>query len=125
MRNYVILLVMSRIPSKDKAELGELLAEWYRHFGKVAPRRRYLDDDESGSGTGGAKPPWENHPLFMDLPIGAPSDLAFILAADERTMDEAENRVNEACPELKMQLQNTLKQKYDYQYQRKMTLQPY
>lgn len=116
---------MSRIPIKYKAQLGEELAAYFRQFGNVAPRRAYHDDDESGTGGGTAKPPWESHPLFMDLPIGAPSDLASILVADERTMEAAEKRENECSPELKMQLTNALKQKYEYQIQHRMAPQPY
>lgn len=117
---------MSRIATKDKAALGELLAKWYRHFGKVAPRRAYHDDDESGgSGVAGAEPPWESHPFFMDMPIGAPSDLASILVADSRTMDAAEQRLDQSCPELKMQLENALKQKYEYQRKLKIAPTPY
>lgn len=116
---------MARIPTIYKAQLGEALAAWYRHFGTVLPRRAYHDDDESGSGTGGAKPPWESHPLFAEIPIGAPSDLASILTADDRTMDNAEKRLDEACPELKLQLELSLKQKQEYRYQQKIAPIPY
>lgn len=116
---------MPRIPTKQKAALGESLVAYFRQFGTVAPRRAYHDEDESGTGTGSAKPPWEAHPMFLETPIGAPSDLASILVADERTVENAENRMNEACPELRMQLEYSLKQKEEYRLQQKIAPTPY
>jgi hypothetical protein len=115
-----------RYSSIDKAELGELLASWYRNFGKVAPRRGYHDDDDSGSGEGGAKPPWENHPLFADTPIGAPSDLASVLVADKRTLAEAEERKNEACDELKnnLAMRMTNEERLENRYRNTIKPQP-
>jgi len=106
---------MPRLTKQQKTDLGETIGAWYRNFGKVNPRRAYHDDEESGTGAAGAVPPWEAHPLFMDMPIGASSDLASILVNDERTLDLAEEREKEACPELKNQLNLAMKQRLAYQ----------
>jgi hypothetical protein len=102
-----------RIPAILKAELGEYLATWYRKFGKVAPRRAYHEDDEGGSGTAAAdvKPPFEGHPLLNDVPIGAPSDLASIIVADSRTLEEADKRSDELTEQLQNRLELALGQK--------------
>ncbi len=88
-------------------ELGELLANWYRHFGKVAPRRPYREDDEGG-GAGAAQLLFEEHPLLAEQPTGAASDLTFITSDNKYSMGEAEKRVDEACPQLTKQLANVL-----------------
>jgi hypothetical protein len=100
---------MSRIAINLKKELGEELAKWYRNFGKVKPRRAYHEDDDRG--TGRSELVFEGHPLLADLPLGAPSDLASILVADERTLAEAEKRLDESCPQLKKSLELQLGQK--------------
>lgn len=114
-----------RIPAKLKAELGEFLAEWYRHFGRVAPRRKYHEDDEGdGSGTGSAKPWFEGHSYLNEMHIGAPSDLAAVIVADSRTLDEADQRSNEMTEELQnklaLSLGQTKQKKFLYQYHSKL-----
>lgn len=95
---------MSKIPIKFKKELGELLAEWYRHFGKVNPRRAYHEDDDEG-GSGESKLVFDGHPLFDQLPIGAPSDLSSIIINNQRMLDEADKRADEATPEIQDRLE--------------------
>lgn len=116
-----------RIPAKLKAQLGEYLAEWYRHFGKVAPRRAYHEDDESGGAAAEVKPPFESHPFLNEMPIGASSDLASVLVADSRTLDEAYKRSDELAEELQNRLTLALGQKKQKQfsYQQHMKLQPF
>lgn len=96
---------MQKIPVEQKIELGELLAQGHAKFGKVWPRRPYRDDDEGGSG--GSKLVFEEHPLLANRPIGAPSDLTFDVIANNRALEEAENRGDE----LSEQLQNKLEKK--------------
>ena len=96
-----------RIPAKFKAQLGELLADWYRHFGKVAPRRPYHEDDDSGSGPPSNKM-FEDHPFLAEMPIGASSDLSSVIIEDERTLNEAKNRSEEMTLELQHKLDLTL-----------------
>jgi hypothetical protein len=103
---------MPNIPTKLKIELSELLLQWYRQFGKVAPRRPYYDEEGDDSGAGGAELLFESHPLFADLPIGAPSDLDFIIQTNNQNIAEADKRADEACPELKYQIELALAQKY-------------
>ncbi|MBU0743935.1 MAG: hypothetical protein KKE11_00985 [Gammaproteobacteria bacterium] len=98
------------IPAKLKAQLGECLAEWYRHFGKVAPRRAYHEDDESG-GEGTAKPVFDGHPYLNEMPLGASSDLSSIIVNDSRTLDEANKRSDELTLDLQNKLDLALGQK--------------
>lgn len=113
-----------RIPAKYKAQLGELLADWYRHFGKVAPRRAYHEDDE-GTGTGApASKMFEDHPFLAEIPIGAPSDLASILTEDARTLDEANDRKDELTNELKNKLDLTLGNKLRHRHQYHLDVKP-
>jgi hypothetical protein len=117
-----------RIPAKLKAELGEYLAEWYRRFGKVAPRRAYHEDDEGGgSGDASAKPIFEGHPFLEEVPIGAPSDLASTIVADSRTLDEADKRSDEMVEELQNKLALELGQKKQkkFLYQQQTRPQPF
>ncbi|EKD46024.1 MAG: hypothetical protein ACD_69C00043G0002 [uncultured bacterium] len=115
-----------RIPAKLKAQLGEYLAEWYRHFGKVAPRRAYHEDDEGKGGDTSAKPMFfEGHPLLSEMPIGASSDLASILVSDERTLDEADKRSDELTEELQNKLALELGQKQQKRYTYQIKPQPF
>ena len=94
--------------TKDqKTKLGELIAKGHRKFGKVAPRKPYLDDDESG-GTGEAQLLFEQHPLLAQQPIGASSDLTAIISDNNASLDEAEKRSDEATPQLKKALEMKL-----------------
>lgn len=103
-----------RIPATYKVELGKFLAKWYRHFGKVAPRRAYHEDDEGSAGAPASKM-FEDHPFLAEMPIGAPSDLASTIIEDTRTLDEADERKDELKNELQnkltMRLGNKLEQK--------------
>ena len=104
-----------RIPATYKVELGDFLANWYRNFGKVAPRRAYHEDDEGSAGAPASKM-FEEHPFLAQMPIGAPSDLASTIVEDTRTLDEANERKDELKNELQnkltMQLENKLEKKY-------------
>jgi hypothetical protein len=117
-----------RIPAKLKAELGEYLAQWYRQYGKVAPRRPYHEDDDRGSSGAAtnAPPLFEGHPLFNEMPLGASSDLATILVDDKRTLEEADKRTDELTEELQNKLALALSQKkqknFLYQQYMKPTL---
>ena len=116
-----------RIPAKLKAELGECLATWYRHYGKVAPRRAYHEDEEGG-GEGAATPKpslFEEHPWLSEIPIGAPSDLASILVSDNRTIDEANKRKDEMTDELQNRLELELGQKKQKQLSYQTKPQPF
>lgn len=105
-----------RIPAVYKATLGENLAKWYRKFGKVAARRPYHEDEE-GTGEGAPQAsPFEGHPYLMEVPIGAPSDLASILIADERTLEEADKRTDELTNELQNRLAMQLGKKYKKEF---------
>jgi hypothetical protein len=113
-----------RIPAIYKSQLGEALAAWYRHFGKVAPRRPYHeDDDKTGTGTATNKM-FEDHPFFAELPIGAPSDLSSIIIEDDRTIDETNNRKDELVNDLKNKLDLKLGNKLQNQYQYKFNPKP-
>lgn len=95
------------IPAKRKKELGDLLAKWYRNFGKVSPRRPYLDEDEDG-GEGAPSLVFEAHPLLAEQPIGASSDLTYVTADNQYSVEEAEKRSDEASPQLTRQLDYAL-----------------
>jgi len=112
-----------RIPAKLKAELGECLATWYRKFGKVAPRRPYNEDEESGDGAP-AKPVFEGHPFLNEMPIGAPSDLSSIITNDKRTLDEANKRSDELTLQAQNKLTLALGQKYKMKYSYKTAPAP-
>lgn len=112
-----------RIPAKLKAQLGECLAQWYRHFGKVAPRRTYHEDDEA-TGGGAANKMFEEHPFLMDMPIGAPSDLSSVIVEDDRTLDEVNDRKEELTNELKNKLDMTLSQKLQDQKRYTQQIKP-
>ncbi|OGT05898.1 MAG: hypothetical protein A2X78_00695 [Gammaproteobacteria bacterium GWE2_37_16] len=101
---------MAAIPKKYLKELGDLLADGHRRFGKVAPRKPYKEDEEDG-GTGSAQLLFEEHPLLSSMPIGAPSDLTFLTNNNQFSQDKAEERVEQATPELKKQLEATLEKK--------------
>jgi len=107
-----------RIPATYKAELGEFLANWYRHFGKVAPRRAYHEDDEGSVGAPTSKM-FEEHPFLSQMPIGAPSDLASTIVEDARTLDEVDERKDELKNELQYKLaaklENKLEKKYSHE----------
>lgn len=103
---------MATIPKKYLKELGDLLADGHRRFGKVAPRKPYKEDEDDG-GTGAAQLLFEEHPLLSSMPIGAPSDLTFLTNNNQFSQDKAEERVEQATPELKKQLELTLGQQLD------------
>ncbi|MBN2689226.1 MAG: hypothetical protein JXR42_01280 [Gammaproteobacteria bacterium] len=98
---------MGKLKAKDKALLSMLLGEGHAKFGVVTPRRPYKEDDESGGDDGSAKF-LPDHPLFMEQPIGASSDLTFIANQNSNSLDQAEERSDQASPELKKSLDNVL-----------------
>lgn len=113
-----------RIPARFKAQLGEFLAEWYHHFGKVAPRRAYHEDDEATGVGGSSNKMFEDHPFLSEAPIGAPSDLASILVEDARTLDEANERSEDLTNELQNKLDLTLGQKLQQQHSYHYQIKP-
>ena len=107
-----------RIPAALKTLLGEELAEWYRLFGNVLPRRPYHEDDTGGSGDASAKPPFIEHPWLTELPDGAPSDLSSVATENSYAEEEANQRSDELTYELKQRLtlQNKQQKKFLYEY---------
>lgn len=87
--------------NKQKTALSEKIAEGHRKFGKTIPPRPYGDDDDSGTGSAGLI---MEHPLFIDTPVGAPSDLSYITYNNKNASNEAERRQLE----LSKTLQNRL-----------------
>ncbi len=87
------------------AELSKLLGAGHRSFGKVAPRRPYQDDDRD---SGGSQLLFKEHPLLSSLPLGASSDLTFLINDNKFSVDAAEQRYNEAKPELQKALDYVL-----------------
>lgn len=104
---------MANLTKHNKEELGLLIAKGHARFGRVAPRKPYQDDD---SGTGAAGLTVETHPLLMDLPIGAASDLTAIAAANSEITNAASERLDELTPSLQKQpvLQAQMQQRYSY-----------
>lgn len=92
------------IPIKYQKQLSELLAKGHKRFGKVLPRRPFIED-EGGAGTASLL---LEHPLFLEQPLGASSDLTFIANENKYSNDEAEKRADEAVPELRKQLELNL-----------------
>lgn len=92
---------MASIPNIYKAQLGELLAKGHAKFGPVAGRRPYKDEDDSGEG--GAGLTVETHPMFVNVPEGAASDLTFIASDNSNITDEALSRVDELTNDLQNQ----------------------
>lgn len=99
---------MGKFNRIQKTQLSELIAAGHRKFGKVLPRRPYRDEDDEGEGGGGSALVFETHPLLSQMPVGATSDLAFIMEDNKFALDEAEKRSDEAVPELKKQLEMKL-----------------
>lgn len=97
------------IPVKYLKELGDLIGDGYRRFGKVTPRRPYReeDDDEGGSG-GGSELVFEEHPFLKERPTGAPTDLTYIMQKSMFSAVEAEKRYDEATPQLTKKLNYVL-----------------
>jgi hypothetical protein len=99
--------MLEKYTKQEKIDLGELIAKGHRKFGLVAARRPYRDEDEEG-GEGSAQLLFEQHPFFQNQPIGAASDLTFIVPENQAAIAEAEKRSDEAVPELKKALENRL-----------------
>lgn len=101
---------MTKPPTKlsraQKMQLGELIAAGHRHFGSVMPRRPYADED--GTGGAGTAQFLPAHPLFMEQPIGASSDLTFLANENNLSMEEAEKRSDDLNPQLRKSLENKL-----------------
>lgn len=103
---------MPKLTREQKMQLGELIGNGHRHFGKVTPRRPYAKDDASGDG--GASQLLPAHPLFAQQPIGASSDLTFLANENDRTVEEAEKRSNDLNLELQNKLEKKLGQQLSY-----------
>lgn len=93
-----------KLTRAQKIRLGELLGQGHRQFGLVAPRRPYPRDDEKGGSGGNFFP---QHPLLAQQPLGASSDLTFLVNENSQSMEKAEERSDE----LNLQMQNKLEQK--------------
>jgi len=106
--------IVKKLTREQKMQLGELLAVGHRHFGKVAPRRPYVEEDEDG-GSGGSSKLLLDHPLFMDAPTGATSDLTFLVNENNHAIEEAEKRSDELNPQLRKVLENQLGHQLNYQ----------
>lgn len=91
---------MAAIPIPYKRKLTELLGIGHARFGRVATRRDYRDDEGGGSGPGLEL---LSHPWLSNMPIGADSDLTMDTNNSDYSLEAAEERVNEASNELKMQ----------------------
>jgi hypothetical protein len=89
------------ISKEQKTLLSELIAQGHRRFGKVLPRRPYRDDE---GGSGGAEFMFEEHPLFMNQPIGADLNVTPNIRANADTFDEARKRQNDLTPELQQKM---------------------
>lgn len=89
------------ILNQYKTELGELIAKGHAKFGKVAPRRAYRDTDEGGEGAPGLTV--ESHPLLMNVPEGAASDLTAVVSDNSEITEEALDRVEELSHQLQQQ----------------------
>lgn len=87
---------------EQKIRLGELLGDGHRHFGRVAARMPYYDDEGGGDlGENIIK----SHPLLDEQPQGAPSDMTAV-ASDLANLDKlAEERELEATLTLQQKLQ--------------------
>ena len=109
---------MSTFSKDQKTELSALIGEGHRRFGKLAPRRPYTDDDDKGGGA--EQNVFESHPLLNQQPIGASSDLTFIITENNQSLKEAEKRADQATPELKKQLELAL----DLSAQKQLTAAP-
>lgn len=99
----VIAFIMSRIKNIYKEQLSFLLGKGHAQFGKVAPRRPYPDEDEEGGGAGAAGLTLLEHPLLMNMPVGADPKLTSVTTENPDALDAAEERVNECCLELQQQ----------------------
>lgn len=88
-----------------KAALGEKLALGHRLYGNVTPRKPYRDEeDQGGAGSAQLLP----HPLLEQQPVGASSDLTNITSEYGELLEAAEERRDEASPELQQRLQKVL-----------------
>jgi hypothetical protein len=95
----------NKLKREQKIELGKLLAAGHRRFGLVAPRRPYREDEEGGGGGAGLL---LDHPLFMQQPVGAPSDLAMIVNENNHSIEKAEERSEDLNPQLRKALEQKL-----------------
>lgn len=99
---------MSSFKKIQKEQLSYLLGKGHALFGKVAPRRPYRDDEEGGGTASGLT--LLQHPLLMNMPVGAASDLTAVATSNSEATEEALDRAEECCPQLQQQprLQNAL-----------------
>lgn len=104
--NYII---MSQFKKIYKEQLSYLLGKGHAQFGKVAPRRPYLDEDEEG-GAGTAGLTLLEHPWLMKMPVGAASELSQVTTENSEARLAAEERADECCLQLQQQprLRNAL-----------------
>lgn len=94
---------MSSIKKIYKEQLSYLLGKGHTRFGKVAPRRPYRDEEEEGGTAAGLT--LLQHPLLMNMPVGAASDLTAVTTVNSDATEEALDRAEECCPQLQQQPQ--------------------
>lgn len=116
------MAVEHKLTREQKIKLSELLAAGHRYFGKVAPRRPYAKDYEGGDG--GSASLLLGHPLFMEMPIGASSDLTFLANENSHATEEIEKRSDELNPALRKSLENKLGHALAYQPPKTPTARP-
>ncbi len=109
------------ISTAQKRLLSELLArrkDGHGQFGRVLMRKPYREDDDEGGSSGRGLPsPFEQHPLLVDQPDGASSDLTAIVSnhnQDEMVDAAAERGEHDLSLQLKQkpQLQAALQQSH-------------
>lgn len=102
-----------RLSTALKIKLSEALVKWYRTFGKVAARKPYHDEG-GDAGDAAATMVFESHPLLANMPIGAPSDLAWVDNNNNECIEEAVRRGEELTNQPRARLEMRLGQKLDH-----------
>lgn len=103
----------NKLTREQKMQLGELIGAGHRQFGKVALRRPYAKDDDGGDS--GAAQLLPDHPLLSRQPVGASSDLTFMVNENNFSTEKAEERSADLNPELRKALENKLGRELSYQ----------
>ena len=108
--------IFTTIDTKYFVELYKLLDIESSKYGNIPKNRRpYKKKDDENGGSGSKL--LLDHPLFMEQPIGASSDLSFDTTNNQYSDEKLEERKDEAKLELKQKLelgnQLTHSKKYD------------
>lgn len=102
------------IPNHQLHELETRLAEGYRQFGVVKPRREYPPDEDQGGVGGSGLLMFESHPLLSHLPEGADPDLTGIATDYDGALDALQERELETCPRLRYQLELQKQKRFQF-----------